>query len=560
MNNNKKKIIDLTCQHDLPVEYSRLYDKVSIQINYKYIEIIDSISSSNLSNVYWWVSSLASRDKNLSKLYHYLCCIELIIQNKESIIKNDYTIIVDNYELKLIISDILGKDVIIELNSTLKYMIIYKKLSNIIYTIVYTLIYHIIVNVLYTSNKIYNNNELTLIDNFMLPGHENYDRYYGSMLDHLSDRQKQDIYYVYTLSGYSIIKMICGLRKLRKNNYRHTYKERYLKIYDYVFAYLYIFKINNFIINDVYFNNINIKKLILSDIYNNNNIYSSVIALLNYRLFYRLKRLNYKITTTVNWFENQPLDKGWNHGVNTYYPQANNHAYVGYLFYFSNYLSPYPTVVEQNASVLPKIYFLPGDRYIKMFKTFNNSLNVMLAPAFRYFYINNIIVNNKNYSNILLCLDGVSISDDIKCIIMVYELKKELKNANIIVKPHPLISVDVLRKHLDKKYFVDLKFVESEFKDTIIYSNILVSNGATSVCVEALLLGIPVIIFAKNNGITYFSIDNYNNMLTVCYSISEIIECINRYYILPKLDPLKYLESYVQPFDNELFMHLLGHE
>ena len=42
----------------------------------------------------------------------------------------------------------------------------------------------------------------------------------------------------------------------------------------------------------------------------------------------------YKITTAINWFENQPLDKGWNFGMNKYYPDANTHAYIGFLPYF----------------------------------------------------------------------------------------------------------------------------------------------------------------------------------------------------------------------------------
>ena len=126
MNNNNLNLIDLTCKNDLPVKYSRLYDKISTEINYKYIDIIDNISNTNLKNIYWWVSSVASRDTNLSKLFHYLCCIELLIQIKDTIIKNNYTIIVDNYELKLIILKIIDENIIIKLNSKTKYTIMYK--------------------------------------------------------------------------------------------------------------------------------------------------------------------------------------------------------------------------------------------------------------------------------------------------------------------------------------------------------------------------------------------------------------------------------------------------
>ena len=29
--------------------------------------------------------------------------------------------------------------------------------------------------------------------------------------------------------------------------------------------------------------------------------------------------MNYKVISAVNWFENQPLDKGWNIGINKYW-------------------------------------------------------------------------------------------------------------------------------------------------------------------------------------------------------------------------------------------------
>ena len=81
--------------------------------------------------------------------------------------------------------------------------------------------------------------------------------------------------------------------------------------------------------------------------------------------------------------------------MNKYYPEANNHAYIGFLTYCSNFIGPYPTYIEQKAEVLPKTFFLPGKKYFNTFKFFNSTIKVELAPAFRFSYINNIKRNKQ---------------------------------------------------------------------------------------------------------------------------------------------------------------------
>ena len=560
-NYNKTQIIDLTCKLDLPVQYSKLYDQISNNINHKYKELIDNISNKNINNVYWWVSSLASRDNNLSKLYHYLCCIELLIQIKDTILKNDYEIIVDSQELKTIISDLLGNDVKIKLDRIHKYKTLFKKIRNITYSIVYSLSFHWAIKLLYPTNKFNNHNtELILIDNFMLPNHENYDRYYGDMLDYLNDQQKMNIYYVYTLNGYSILNIISGLRLLKKNKYQHTFKERHLKVTDYIFAYLYILKIKYINVGDMYYKNINIRNLAISDLNSSVSIYTSVRALLNFRLFFRLKFKKYKITTAINWFENQPLDKGWNYGMNKYYPNANIHAYIGFLVYCSNFIGPYPTYVEQKAEVLPKTFFLPGKKYFNTFKFFNSTLNVELAPAFRFSYINNIKRKVGVYNDILVCLDGAALKDDLKVIEIIHSLKKDLRNVNFTIKPHPCINLKLISNYLDRKYCESLNFDESDFSESISNANILISNGVTSVCIETLLLGIPVIILAKNNGFTYAPINNCGKMLSVCYTVDEIMTNIKKYLDRESKMRKINIEDYIQPFSKRLVKRMLTYK
>ena len=81
-----------------------------------------------------------------------------------------------------------------------------------------------------------------------------------------------------------------------------------------------------------------------------------------------------------------------------------------------------------------------------------------------------------------------------------------------------------------------------------------------SVCIETLLLGILVIILAKNNGFTYAQINNYDNMLSVCYTFEEILTCIRNYL---KRESKMYeinIDNYIQPFNKRLIKRMLTYK
>ena len=84
---------------------------------------------------------------------------------------------------------------------------------------------------------------------------------------------------------------------------------------------------------------------------------------LNYFFFRRIKATNVSINKLINSFENQIPDKGWNLGVNKYYPEASNigHQSVSYHPQFQNL---YPTNSEYNSKTLPNNIYLNGNFFI----------------------------------------------------------------------------------------------------------------------------------------------------------------------------------------------------
>ena len=68
------------------------------------------------------------------------------------------------------------------------------------------------------------------------------------------------------------------------------------------------------------FRGFSLQELIYEELFRGLNSEMAMKALLNYRFFQRLNQLGTKIETSINWFENQGIDKGWNSGLHDYFP------------------------------------------------------------------------------------------------------------------------------------------------------------------------------------------------------------------------------------------------
>ena len=55
----------------------------------------------------------------------------------------------------------------------------------------------------------------------------------------------------------------------------------------------------------------------------------SVEAILSYKFIKNIKKLNLNVIKSINWFENQKVDKGWNFAINKFYPKIYSVGYRG---------------------------------------------------------------------------------------------------------------------------------------------------------------------------------------------------------------------------------------
>ena len=119
-----------------------------------------------------------------------------------------------------------------------------------------------------------------------------------------------------------------------------------MKIEDYFYAFNHYFRLRKIQVPPSIFRGIQFKELIQEELFTGLN---SGMAESNTQLslFSKVKKLDIKIETAINWFENQGLDKGWNCGLHDFFPETKIKGYLGMII-SQHYLPMFPTIMRQN--------------------------------------------------------------------------------------------------------------------------------------------------------------------------------------------------------------------
>jgi hypothetical protein len=245
-----------------------------------------------------------------------------------------------------------------------------------------------------------------------------------------------------------------------------------------------------------------------------------------------LKNNRVKLRLVVNWFENQVLDKGWNAGFRKFFPDTQTLGYAGYLVPL-NWLARYPSESEFQAQVIPEQICVVGRELIKRTKMFCQRLDVKVAPAFRFetVWIERKEFPDKNEFAVLVALP-IILEDSIDILRLVAAgIKKiSIKNLRVQIKPHPTFPPEIIKKFYQGHWPSLFEFVNEDFNNCLERSHLLISI-ASSVCVEALAKGIPVIVVGSQTGLTQNPIPETitSDIWQLCYNPEEITKSIEFY-------------------------------
>ena len=99
-----------------------------------------------------------------------------------------------------------------------------------------------------------------------------------------------------------------------------------------------------------------------------------------------------------------------------------------------------------------------------------------------------------------------------------------------LIKPHPVMNVETLKNRLGNKWSKSFKAVEGSTPDYIRMSNLLIT-GMSNIGLEAIVMGVPVIVVETLSGLAYDPIPESvpKELWRSCRSPEEISEAIDAF-------------------------------
>ena len=469
-----------------PYDYNILIRNIYFQkkkiLRKTYNNWIEKISKPFSSDIDWWVNVIGERNNLNSDLFHYFCILETLNELKKKKIKIE-TIKVNSAHLKKIIlkKNFLVRNIITEKLIKKDFLIILK-----------IILYQIFVFILAKFYKKNVNSEISIIDYFIVGNNLSTKRYYGELEDKI---KHENVFFVPTIVNTKILDLISLVKNIKyKKNF--FLKESLIDISNFFQSITYFTRLKKF--NKKYKNifNYDLSEIVLDELQSLRNYNTIIISLNNYFFFKSLKKKNFKIKTSVNWFENTAVDKGWNFGLNKFFKNVNSYGYQGFTCY-KDFLCLDPVKHEVQYKLIPNKIIIIGKKYFKPKIEFYNKLKILQGYAFRFDYLTKQHLKKKNLILVCLNLDKKINTDIINTI----KQSQFLKNKKIIFKTHPALKIN-------KKDFINKDYIISKesFEYLIRRSKALITAGSSSIIIESICNGVPVIVPFKDY-MTQFSLE-----------------------------------------------------
>jgi len=565
--------LDLGYKGKLDPEINILFNNLAKQLRGPFTQMVSELSETVKSNVDWWVEGPASRDTLSSPFFHYYCAFHLV----DELINMNYDIseiIVDSLALEKIIKKyIFRNDLAIPVKYAGKRLRFYCKQIIIPFVEIPLVLYRFIFQYIYAQKTKHlqqhvPNKPLTLIDVFTLSGFVSKDRYYNGVWENLNSNQKETTFFVPTLVGIPRNKLSSVYEELRTADRNFLIKEDYLKIRDLLFATGHYFRIFKIKIIQVIVFGVDISSLVKEELLSMKGYSSVVEALLNYRFVKRIKENKIKLRLVIDWFENQVVDKGWNAGFNKYYPDISTLGYRGYIPSLQR-LCSYPSKIENSSGVLPNKIAVIGNGFINSTKEFITSQKVEVAPAFRFQHVwkGSVTKPDKSYYTILVALSLIS-EESLNILKLVKEYLKTTNSNNLRfwIKPHPTMTKAALKKRLSGNWPKEFIIIEGPSSDYISRSDIMIS-GMSSICLETIAIGIPLIVIENLTGLSFNAIPEEvpQDLWCPCRTYNDIKSAIEYYRNRTDLEinrhkkiALQIKEDYFEPVTKDGLLKFIG--
>lgn len=504
---DKKELLDfldsISCQeikiNDFPEKFKKEFFK-------SYIDLIGSLSK-EFNSIYWWASFTAAKNRFASKLlsrlfeYYTICkkLKELSHSSKDILlilISPPFQILssLKNYckknSIEIKIEGYFLRNFFIKCKEKLEHIL------RILYFILKCWYKITIVKIQFKKffKKEFEDKSCYILRTWVYSSSfSNYnkfsDSFFGRLPDFLTKKGKVLIILAGIIGNYKNI-----IKKIKNCKDYIIFPEEYFLNYTDVFRAVFNCYSNRLKIKHrVRFFDIDVTKIIQNELDNDYRKFIRTELLQKYIMKNFLKTFKVQIFTTT--FENNPWEKVCFLTLKEISPST---KIIGYQHAVVTEASANMFISKEEASIIP----IP-DKIITVGEITKNIMEkycsypentIKAACALRHEYIHKL--DKKNFfikkNKIMIALEGVY--ECYKLIDLVFKALSDSKDYQIIIRPHPALPFNKIKKNLNFNIDLYNNFLISDksLQDDLMEADITIYWGST-VSIEALLLGIPVI-------------------------------------------------------------------
>ncbi len=458
-----------------PNQIKKIYNKVYTTNRSNYCNWLGKISKKNKNDIDWWMTRPTLRNPYTSNILNYLSVLDTLSKLKTEKLE----IITSSSEMKIILNQYFGKkfNLLVRVQDD-KNILSNKNIFLFFKSILFQIVIFLYIKIFIKKKRLDKKRNYVFIDTFITVDEKLNSGFYPSAL-----KNKYNIIFVptivHTLNFYRLIKT---LKKIDVNKF--LFKEHYLSFKDLFCSFLHFNRRKKFTKDTYKYKNFNLSKIICEEITQYDNFNSVVAGLLNYDFFYKISLQKVNISKSINWFENQVIDRGWNLGFRKFFKkhEKNSFGYQNFTRHY-NLISFSPSVSESEAKVTPNKIIVISKYFKKITKEFNRKQLCFIGPTARFKNIHkNYDQSVKNRKNILLILSGINQID--KALLKITsDACLYNKRIKILVKQHPIMPI---KKLINISSMPNNLIITNNKLDELLKSSLIsITSGPTSAIQES---------------------------------------------------------------------------
>ena len=487
--------LDLQWRGILEPSIGRLYDDLSDTVIREYNDFIGRVSSPFMESLDWWVEAPASRNQLLTRLFHVCTCIRLV----EALVNRNIavnTILVDKRVDRIVFENLLASldataRVVVSRPAWRRAVKWLRERVSPARSIVRILIEVYSVKFLSRRSGTTGDNPLILVDTFVIPGFVEEDRYYPGLMEYVKANKKHNVRLVPQFMNFRIREFFATVRRLRERPQAYVFKENFLTFQDILWCALHWIRIRKLTFSDdcTFGAHANLRKVVVDELRSAIGFRCALRGLINYRFAAGLRRANVKIAKTIDWFENHPMDRGWNCGFRQFYPDA---IATGYQGFHATFLAARPIAHEQQAGVLPETVAVMGKAFEAELRDVLPGISLSVAPAFRYAWLwekQRPKEASARKSAVLVALPydkGAA-----EYILHLLPMIESSEPVTYLIKAHPGAPVEL--ENTGPRGECEVRKIDGPLANWYQQACVVVTGGITTAGLEAMAVGVPAI-------------------------------------------------------------------